>query len=169
MSEPTYKIVTLENVDLANDFKDKINYIQSIVSKIPADGHYDESVVSNRVGQYIQAMLKCGELLAQLKSLCAFREIEYKREEADAALTRAPLLGYKTSSDKKMYTQMDEEVIKKANSLEEVRALIIYIENYKNSLDKAHLHCKKILDSVIKERNIANGVETFPAESEKWI
>lgn len=150
------------------DAKEAIMVIKSIAGKIPVNGEYDSAIIGVRIGEYIYAIQECGKILASLGLVEAFQETEVGKQEAKAALERAVSKGYNTAGERKLYAQMDEEVIEAKNKLNELRAVIMYIENYRTSLDKAHLHCKKILDRNRIEERFANDHERFGG-SNKWI
>jgi len=144
--------------------------IKSACSKIPANGEYDSAVVGNRIGQYVHAIMECGKLLASLGLVERYQETEVDKEQARAALERAPLKGFTTSADKKLYAQMDEDFLREKQKLVEIQGAIAYIENYRTSLDKAHLHCKKILDRNVTEERFSNDHERYSvSESRKEI
>lgn len=143
------------------DAKETVSVIKTACSKIPVNGEYDPAIVGNRIGQYIYAIQECGKLLASLGLVEKYQETEVEKEQARAALERAPLKGFTTSGDKKLYAQMDEEFIKAKQKLIEIQAAIEYIENYRTSLDKAHLHCKKIIDRNVTEERFANDHERY--------
>jgi len=153
--------------------KEAVAVIKAACDKIPVDGEYDPAIIGNRIGQYIYAIQECGKLLASLSLVEKFQETEVEKEQAMAALERAPLKGFTTSGDKKLYAQMDEEFIKSKQKLIEIQGAIMYIENYRTSLDKAHLHCKKIIDRSVTEERFAHDHERYSvSESVKelnWV
>lgn len=137
--------------------------IKSACGKIPVNGEYDPAIVGKRIGQYIYAIQECGKLLASLGLVERYQETEVEKEQARAALERAPQKGFTTSGDKKLYAQMDEDYIREKQKLVEIQAAIAYIDNYRTSLDKAHLHCKKIIDRSAVEERFAQDHERFSA------
>lgn len=143
------------------DAKQIIYTIRDIAEKIPANGEYDPAIIGLRIGQYIYAMQQCGKILASLGMVEAFQETEVEKEQAIAALERAPLKGYNTAAEKKLYAQMDDKFIEAKSKLNEIQAVVMYIENYKSSLDRAHLHCKKIIDRNKIEERFVNDHERF--------
>lgn len=154
------------------DAKQTVSVIKSACGKIPVNGEYDPAIVGNRIGQYIYAIQECGKLLASLGLVEKYQETEAEKEQARAALERAPLKGFTTSADKKLYSQMDEVYIHEKQKLIEIQAAITYIENYRTSLDKAHLHCKKILDRSSTEERFAQDHERFSVSESKelsWV
>lgn len=148
------------------DAKQAIYVIKEIAGKIPANGEYDTVIIGQRIGQYIYAIQECGKILASLGLVEKFQETEAEKEFARAALERAPLMGYKTDGKAKLYAQMDEEYVRNKQKLIEIQAVIMYIENYRTSLDKAHLHCKKIIDRSSVEERFAKDHERFSMSSE---
>lgn len=156
----------------AFDTKRTIDVIVDICGKIPANGEYDPSIIGIRIGQYIYAIQECGKLLASLGLVEKYQETEVGKIQACAALERAAVRGYTTDSKAKLYAQMDEEYINAKNKLSEIQAVITYIDNYRTSLDKAHLHCKKIIDRSVTEERFQNDHERFATSSNKdlsWV
>lgn len=145
------------------DAKQTVGIIKTACGKIPVNGEYDPAIVGNRIGQYIYAIQECGKLLASLGLVEKYQETEVEKEFACAALERAPQKGYTTDGKAKLYAQMDESYIREKQKLIEIQAAITYIENYRTSLDKAHLHCKKIIDRNATEERFANDFERFSA------
>lgn len=145
------------------DAKQAVAAIKDACGKIPANGEYDHAVIGNRIGQYVHAIMECGKLLASLGLVEKYQETEVEKEFARAALERAPLKGYTTDAKAKLFAQMDTEYIKEKQKLIEIQAAITYIENYRTSLDKAHLHCKKIIDRNTTEERFANDFERYSA------
>jgi hypothetical protein len=156
-----------------SDANRAVGVIKSACGKIPADGEYDPAIIGNRIGEYVHAIMECGKLLASLGMAEKFQETEVEKEQAMAALERAPLKGFTTSQDKKLYSQMDADYIKEKTKLVEIQGAIEYIENYRTSLDKAHLHCKKIIDRSFTEERFANDHERYSASESKkditWV
>lgn len=150
-----------------------VSVIKAACGKIPADGEYDPAIIGNRIGEYVHAIMECGKLLASLGMAEKFQETEAEKEQARAALERAPLKGFTTSQDKKLYAQMDVDYLKEKQKLIEIQGAITYIENYRTSLDKAHLHCKKIIDRSFTEERFANDHERYSASESKkdisWV
>jgi len=151
------------------DAKKAIVIIKEIADKIPKNGEYDTAIIGNRIGQYIYAIQECGKVLASLGLIQAFQETEVEKSFSVAMLEKATQKGYKTAGEKKVYAQMDEDYIRAKNKLNELEAIIAYIENYRISLDKAHLHCKKIIDRGETEKRFGNEYERFPYREEKWV
>ena len=145
------------------DAKQAVGVIKSACSKIPANGEYDQAIVGNRIGQYVHAIMECGKLLASLGLVEKYQETEVEKEFARAALERAPLKGYTTDAKAKLFAQMDIDYIREKQKLIEIQAAISYIENYRTSLDKAHLHCKKIIDRNSTEERNSNDFERYSA------
>lgn len=145
------------------DAQQSIAAIKAACSKIPVNGEYDPAIIGNRIGQYVHAIMECGKILASLGLVEKYQETEVEKEQARAALERAPLKGFTTSGDKKLYAQMDVDYIREKEKLLEIQGVIAYIENYRTSLDKAHLHCKKIIDRNVTEQRFANDHERYPA------
>lgn len=153
------------------DAKKAIYVIREVVDKIPANGEYDTAIIGMRIGEYIYAIQECGKLLASLGLVEAYQETETEKEQARAALERAVVKGYTTAGEKKLYAQMDEDYIRCKNKLHEIQAVIAYLENYRSSLDKAHLHLKKIIDRGRVEEGFANDHERFGGNNKElqWI
>lgn len=154
------------------DARQAITIIKDIADKIPANGEYDPSIIGLRIGQYIYAIQECGKLLANLGLVEKYQETETEKEFACAALERAAQRGYVTDGKSKLYAQMDEAYIGAKNKLNDIQAVIMYIESYRSSLDKAHLHCKKILDRGTAEERFAHDHEKFTLGSNRdssWI
>jgi hypothetical protein len=152
------------------DAHQAVAVIKTACSKIPADGEYDPAIIGKRIGEYVHAIMECGKLLASLGMAEKFQETEVEKAQAIAALERAPQKGYTTAQDKKFYAQMDEDYLREKQKLVEIQGAITYIENYRTSLDKAHLHCKKIIDRSFTEERFANDHERYSAsESRKEI
>ena len=152
------------------DARQAIYAIKEACDKIPANGEYDSAIIGNRIGQYVHAIMECGKILASLGMVEKYQETEVEKEQARAALERAPLKGFTTSADKKLYAQMDQDYINAKQKLIEIQGAITYIENYRTSLDKAHLHCKKIIDRNATEERFASDHERYSAsESKKEI
>lgn len=155
------------------DAQQGIAIIKAACNKIPANGEYDQAIIGNRIGQYVHAIMECGKLLASLGLVEKYQETEAEKEQARAALERAPLKGFTTSGDKKLYSQMDDAYLREKQKLIEIQGVIAYIENYRTSLDKAHLHCKKVIDRCIVEEKFSNDHERYSAsESNKeltWV
>ncbi len=145
------------------DAKQAVGAIKEACGKIPANGEYDHAVIGNRIGQYVHAIMECGKLLASLGLVEKYQETEVEKEFARAALERAPLKGYTTDAKAKLFAQMDMKYIEEKQKLIEIQAAITYIENYRTSLDKAHLHCKKIIDRNSTEERFSNDFERFSA------
>ena len=143
------------------DAQRTISVIIDACGKIPANGEYDPIIVGNRIGEYVHAIKECGKLLASLGLVEKYQETEANKEFSRAALERAPARGYTTDGKAKLYAQMDEEYILSKNKLNEIRAVIMYIDNYRTSLDKAQLHCKKIIDRSGVEERFAQDHERF--------
>lgn len=150
------------------DAKTLINVVKEIADKIPANGEYDQNIISLRIGQYIYAIQECGKILASLGLVEKYQETLVDKEEATAALVRAAKNGFTTAGERKLYAKMDEEYIVAKNKLSETQAVISYIENYRTSLDKAHLHCKKIIDRNATEERFANDYEKHPINN-GWV
>ena len=150
------------------DAKTLINVVKDIADKIPANGEYDQNIISLRIGQYIYGIQECGKILASLGLVEKYQETQVDKEQAEAALVRAAKNGFSTAGERKLYAQMDEGYITAKNKLNEIQAVISYIENYRTSLDKAHLHCKKIIDRNVVEERFANDYEKHPM-SDGWI
>jgi len=131
---------------LDNNTKQTILSILDVCKKIPSNGEYDSAIIGDRIGEYIHAIMECGKLLATLGLVEKYQETEVNKEFSLAALERAPEKGFKTDGKMKLYAQMDEKYILAKNKLNEIQAWIMYVDNYRTSLDKAQLHCKKILD-----------------------
>jgi hypothetical protein len=154
----------------AFDTKQSVDIIVGICSKIPANGEYDSSIIGDRIGQYIYAIQECGKLLASLGLVEKYQETEVKKQEGLAANERSKERGYTTASAQKFYAQTDEEYIKAKNKLSEIQGSIEYIDNWRTSLDKAHLHCKKILDRSSVEARFAKDHERFANNEEvSWV
>lgn len=145
------------------DGKLAVAAIKEACSKIPANGEYDHAVIGNRIGQYVHAIMECGKLLASLGMVEKYQETEVEKEFARAALERAPLKGYTTDAKAKLFAQMDIDYIREKQKLIEIQAAITYIENYRTSLDKAHLHCKKIIDRNSTEERFSGDFERYSA------
>lgn len=163
---------TFNGKELDNfDAKKSIHIIKEIAGHIPQNGEYDPAIISNRIGEYIHAIQECGKILASLGLVEAYQETEVDKEEAVAALQRAVEKGYTTAGEKKLYAKMDEDYIKAKNKLNEIQAVIAYIENYRTSLDKAHLHLKKIIDRNKTEEGFSNDFERFSngSNEQHWI
>lgn len=143
------------------DAKQTVSIIKTACGKIPANGEYDQAIIGNRIGQYVHAIMECGKLLASLGLIEKYQETEAEKEFARAALERAPIKGYTTDGKAKLYAQMDVDYIREKQKLIEIQATITYIENYRTSLDKAHLHCKKIIDRNSVEERFANDHERY--------
>lgn len=173
MSNNAITKATIEKYIDSFEGKTALLKVQELAALIPADGVYDPSIVCDRVGQYIVGIQECGKLLASLGLAQAYQETEVDKEEARAALERAPLKGFKTSTDKKLYAQMDEAYIEAKNRLHIIQAVVMHVENFKSSLDKAQLHGKKILDGCNMDRRFGGDHERFPYVEEKkevqWV
>jgi hypothetical protein len=153
------------------DAKEAIAAIRSACSKIPVNGEYDQAIIGNRIGQYVHAIMECGKLLASLGLVESYQETEVEKEFARAALERAPLKGYSTDGKAKLYAQMDIGYIEEKQKLVEIQAAIMYIENYRTSLDKAHLHCKKIIDRNAVEEKFSKDFERYSGNNKEltWV
>lgn len=154
------------------DANQAVYVIKDVCSKIPANGEYDQAIIGERIGQYIHGIMECGKLLASLSLVEKYQETEVEKEFAMAALDRAPKLGYSTDGKSKLYAAMDEDYITEKKKLIEIRGAIMYIENYRASLDKAQLHCKKIIDRNVVEEKFAGSHERFSGkekENLKWV
>lgn len=153
------------------DVKKNIDVIVDICSKIPANGEYDPSIVGNRIGQYIYAIQECNKLLASLGLVEKYQETEVNKKFAIAALEKAPARGYNTDGKAKLYAQIDEDYIAAKNKLNEIQAVIMFIEGYRTSADKAHLYCKKILDRSSVEERFAKDHERFALKEKEisWV
>jgi hypothetical protein len=155
------------------DAKKIVKAIRDACGKIPANGEYDSAIVGKRIGEYIYAIQECGKFLASLGMVEKFQETEVDKEFAEAANVRAIEMGYTTDGKCKLYAQMDEKYIQAKKKLIEIQGAFAYIDNYRTSLDKAHLHCKKILDRNKDEFRIAPDHERFGGENDskdlKWV
>lgn len=153
------------------DAKQAIVAIKDACSKIPVNGEYDHAIIGNRIGQYVRAIMDCGKLLASLGLVEKHQEMEVEKEFACAALERAPVRGYTTDAKAKLFAQMDIDYIKEKKKLVEIQAVIAYIENYRASLDKAQLHCKKIIDRGSTEGRISGDFEKFSVSNKDhfWV
>jgi len=153
------------------DAKKIICIVKAISDKIPANGEYDPAIVGDRIGEYVYAIQECGKILASLGLVCSYQETVVEKEQAMAALVRGPQNGYTTAGEKKLYAQMDEGYIKEKNKLNEINAVIAYIENYRVSFDKAHLHLKKILDRDKVEIRSVNDHERYSLANKEasWV
>ncbi len=154
------------------DTKRTIDVIIEVCGKIPADGEYDPVIIGSRIGEYIHAIQECGKLLASLGLVEKYQETETDKAFAFAALEKAPQRGYTTDGKAKLYAQMDEEYITAKNKLSEIQAVISYIDNYRTSLDKAQLHCKKILDRSSVEERFSRDHERFSGGNNRelsWV
>ncbi len=153
------------------DTKQTIDIILSVCNKIPADGEYDPSIIGNRIGQYVYAIQECGKILASLGLVEKYQETEVDKKFAVAALEKAPSKGYNTDGKAKLYAQMDEDFIAAKNRLNEIQGAIEYIDNWRTSLDKAQLHCKKILDRSSVEERLAKDHERFASNDKEisWV
>lgn len=155
-----------------SDVKNSIGIINDICNKIPSNGEYDSSIIGPRIGQYIYAIQECGKLLASFGLVEAYQKTESDKEFSLAALERAPQRGITTDGKAKLYAQMDEKYILTKNKLSEIQAVISYIDTRRSSLDKAQLHCKKILDRSVVEERFAQDHERFSSgkkEELHWI
>jgi len=153
------------------DTQQGVAIIKAACNKIPVDGEYDPAIIGSRIGEYVHAIMECGKLLASLGIVEKYQETEVEKEQAIAALERAPLKGFTTSQDKKLYAQMDADYLKEKQKLIEIQGAIMYIENCRTSLDKAHLHCKKIIDRSLTEERFANDHERYVSGSKNisWV
>ena len=151
-----------------NPAKIDITGIMRILDLIPTDGIYDLNVVEARVGQYIVAMDRLGILISNLQMLLAQAEMEASREEKKAIIERATEKGIKTAQDRKIYAQDDEEYNKKLEKANEIKAYILYLDTRRASLERAHYHCKKILDrQIVDEKRSDPSRYTSPGE-QRW-
>lgn len=140
-----------------------VSAIVDTCSNIPANGEYDPSIIANRIGQYIYAIQECGKVLAYLGIAEKMQEIQVEKEFSSAALDRAKEAGFTTDGKAKLFAQKDEEYLAAKQKLIEIQGAVMYVENFRTSLDKAHLHCKKIIDRNSVEEKFANEHERFPA------
>jgi hypothetical protein len=151
------------------DTRQAVGIVREVCGKIPANGEYDTSIVGDRIGQYIYAIQECGKLLASLGLVEKYQETEVAKKFAEAALEKAPAKGYNTDGKAKLYAQMDEDYINAKNRLNEIQGTIEYIDNCRTSLDKAQLHCKKILDRSVVEERFAKDHERFAGSNNSDI
>jgi hypothetical protein len=152
------------------DAKQSILIIKEVSDHIPSNGEYDPAIVSERIGQYIHAIKECGKILASLGLVEAYQETEVDKEFSRAALERAFDKGIKTAGERKLYAQSDEQFISAKNKLNEIKAVMEYIENYRTSLNLAHLHCKKIIDRNKTEEEFAKDHERYGGNnSVSWV
>lgn len=146
-----------------------IKLIKAACSKIPVNGEYDPSIIGNRIGEYVHAIMECGKFISSIGVVEKRQQIVVEAQQAEAALTRAPLKGFTTSIDKKMYSQMDKEYILEKEKLINIQGVMSYVENCRTSLDKAHLHCKKILEHSRVENRMASDHEKHSFSGIEWM
>lgn len=154
------KFLEKQSID-SIDINRGIFIIKETCNKIPINGEYDPAIIGSRIGEFIHAIMECGKLLATLGIVEKTQETVVEMEQAQAALERAPLKGFKTSADKKLYAQMDEKFLDEKQKLIEIQGAVMYIENCRTSLDKAQLHCKKIIDRSRVEERFSNDHERY--------